>query len=168
MADQSFFNTFPRRSHKLYSPLKRNDVAYVREFVAYKSFTGCVLYHADDRHASADSHQRVQLSGILALSRRTDLPGYCTPTFPPYTRRIYSHAFRMTIGLWILLPPRPDVVASYTLRVPRAGDLLTASSGPRLTAAALAVRLTVPVIRVRKGLAPPSECALPGAQYKRA
>jgi hypothetical protein len=32
---------------------------------------------------------------------------------------------------------------------------------------ALAVQLTVPVIRVRKGLTPSSECALPGAQNKR-
>jgi hypothetical protein len=31
--------------------------------------------------------------------KRTDLPGYCAPTFPPYTRRIYSRPFRMTIGL---------------------------------------------------------------------
>ena len=64
------------------------------------------------------------------------------------------------------MPPRPDMVASYALRVPRAGDLLTASSGPRHTAAALAVRLTVPVIRVRKGLAPSSECALGGHNKK--
>jgi hypothetical protein len=32
---------------------------------------------------------------------------------------------------------------------------------------ALAVQLTVPVIRVREGLTPPSECALPGAQNKK-
>jgi len=31
---------------------------------------------------------------------------------------------------------------------------------------ALAVQLTVPVIRVRRGLTPPSECALPGAHKK--
>jgi hypothetical protein len=31
---------------------------------------------------------------------------------------------------------------------------------------ALAVRLTVLAIRARKGLSPPSECALPGAQTK--
>ena len=73
----------------------------------------------------------------------------------------------MTIGLWISLPPRPDMVASYALRVPQTGDLLTASFRPRLTAAALTVRLTVPVIRVRRGLSPPSGCALPGAQNKR-
>jgi len=33
---------------------------------------------------------------------------------------------------------------------------------------ALAVQLTVPVIRVRAGLAPSSECALPGALNKKA
>ena len=62
----------------------------------------------------------------------------------------------MTIGLQICLPPRPDVAASYALRVPQAGDLPAASFGPRLTAVALAVQLTVPVIRVRRGLSPPS------------
>ena len=73
----------------------------------------------------------------------------------------------MTIGLQILLPPCPDVAASYALRVPQAGDLLTASFRPHLTVTALAVQLTVPVIRVRRGLTPPSERALPGAQQKR-
>jgi hypothetical protein len=32
--------------------------------------------------------------------------------------------------------------------------------------ASLAVQLTVPVIRVRRELSPPSECALPGAHKK--
>jgi hypothetical protein len=115
---------------------------------------------------SADFCQLIpsHLSMKVAYSKPADLPGYHALTFSPHTRRIYPRVFRMAIGLWILLPPRPDAVASYALRVPRAGNLLTASSGPRLTAAALAVRLTVPVIRVRKGLAPSSECALPGAQ----
>ena len=73
----------------------------------------------------------------------------------------------MTIGLQIFLPPRPGVAASYALRLPQAGDLPTASFGPHLAMIALAVQLTVPVIRVRKGLTPSSECALPGAQNKR-
>jgi len=72
----------------------------------------------------------------------------------------------MTIGLWIFMPPRPSVAASYALRVPQTGDLLTASFRPHLTMIALAVQLTVPVIRVRRGLTPPSECALPGAHKK--
>jgi hypothetical protein len=58
------------------------------------------------------------------------------------------------------------VAASYALRVPQAGDLLTASFKPHLTVTALAVQLTVPVIRVRRGLSPLSECALPGAHKK--
>src|SRR3990170_4091246 len=74
----------------------------------------------------------------------------------------------MTIGLWASMLPRPGAVASYALRVPRAGGLPAASFGPRLAAAALAVRLTVPAIRVRRGLPPPSECALPGAHEKKA
>jgi hypothetical protein len=74
----------------------------------------------------------------------------------------------MTIGLQICLRPRPDVAASYALRVPQARDLPTASSKPHLTMIALAVQLTVPVIRVRRGLAPPNECALPGAQLEKA
>ena len=59
------------------------------------------------------------------------------------------------------------MVASYALRVPQARVLPSASFRPRLAAAALAVQLTVPVIRVRRGLPPPSECALPGARQKR-
>jgi hypothetical protein len=97
------------------------------------------------------------------IGKRTDLPGYCAPSFPPYTRRIYSRTFRMTIGLRIFGPSRPDAVASYALRVPRAGGLPAASFRPRLAAEALAVQLTVPVIRVRRGLPPPRRCALPGA-----
>src|SRR4030042_1508967 len=72
----------------------------------------------------------------------------------------------MTIGFQIFWPPRPDVAASYALRVPQTGDLPSASSRPHLTMIALAVQLTVPVIRVRRGLAPSSECALPGALKK--
>ena len=56
----------------------------------------------------------------------------------------------------------------HALRVPRARDLPTASFRPRLAAAALAVQLTVPVIRVRRGLSPPGECAQPGAPIKNA
>jgi hypothetical protein len=74
----------------------------------------------------------------------------------------------MTIGLQIFLPPRPGMAASYALRVPQAGDLPTASFRPHLTMIALAVQLTVPAIKARKGLTPSSECALPGAQNKRA
>ncbi len=46
--------------------------------------------------------------------------------------------------------------ASYALRVPRAGDLRSASFRRRLAAEALAVQLTVPVISFRRRLTPPS------------
>src|ERR1039457_2841579 len=90
---------------------------------------------------------------------------------PGMTHSLSSHlsvastcaVFRMSVGLRECLLPRPDPQASYALRVPRTRSLLTASSRPRLAAAALAVRLTVPLIRVRRGLSPPSKCALPGA-----
>jgi len=76
-------------------------------------------------------------------------------TFIPYTRRIYFYTFRVIIGLWILWPPRPDVAASYAVAVRRAGTLLTASFGFHLAVDTLAVRLTVPITRVRRGLSPP-------------
>ena len=62
----------------------------------------------------------------------------------------------MAIGLWILWPPRPGVAASYAVPVRRAGSLPTASFRRRVTPTALAVQLTVPAIRVRKGLSPSS------------
>ena len=65
-------------------------------------------------------------------------------------------------------PYRPNVVACYALHVPLARHLPTASSMPHLAVIALAVRLTVPVIRVRTGLAHPSKYALPGAPIKKA
>ena len=48
----------------------------------------------------------------------------------------------------------------------RQAFLSVVSSRPHLTMIALAVQLTVPVIRVRRGLSPPSECALPGAHKR--
>jgi hypothetical protein len=77
-------------------------------------------------------------------------------TFIPYTRRIYFYIFRVIMGLWILWPPRPDVAASHAVTVRRAGTLLTASFGFHLTVDTLAVRLTVPITRVCRGLSPPS------------
>ena len=65
--------------------------------------------------------------------------------------------------LWTVMPPRPETAASYAQRVPQAGTLLTPSFRPHLAMVALGVRLAVPVIRVRRGLAPPSTRALPGA-----
>ena len=94
-------------------------------------------------------------------------PGYCACTFVPCARRIYVSLFRMTIGLWTFMPPRPETAASYAQRVPQAGTLLTPSFRPHLAMVALGVRLMVPVIRVHRGLSPPSACALPGAHKKR-
>src|SRR6266571_7893740 len=55
------------------------------------------------------------------------------------------------------MPSRPDGTASYAISVRRARTLLTASFRFRLATDTLAVRLTVPTIRVRRGLAPPSQ-----------
>ena len=49
-----------------------------------------------------------------------------------------------------------DMPASYAISVRRAGVLPAASFRFRVTPDTLAVRLTVPTIRVRRGLAPPS------------
>nr|VFK60100.1 MAG: hypothetical protein BECKTC1821F_GA0114240_10411 [Candidatus Kentron sp. TC] len=91
-----------------------------------------------------------------ALWQRNGPPRVRRVTFLPYTRRIYFHTFRVTIGLWISLPPRPDVAASYELPVHRIWSLPSASFGSHLAVGTLAVRLKVPVTRVRRGLSPPS------------
>ena len=59
-------------------------------------------------------------------------------------------------GLRIPTHPRPQTIASYTVRVPRAGALPAAAFRPHLAVDALAVRLGVPVIKASRGLAPPS------------
>jgi len=56
------------------------------------------------------------------------------------------------IGLRVFWPSRPRDDASHAIPVRRAAALPAASFRPRLAAAALAVRLTVPVIKVRRGL----------------
>ena len=73
----------------------------------------------------------------------------------PITRRIYTHPFRMTIGLWNPMLPHPEVAASYTVPVRRAGTLPTASFRFHLAMDTLAVQLTIPVIGARRGLSPP-------------
>jgi len=70
-------------------------------------------------------------------------------TFVPNTRRIYSRTLWMVIGLWSHVPSRPDTTASYAISVRRARTLPAASFRFRLTTDTLAVRLTVPTIRVR-------------------
>jgi hypothetical protein len=59
-------------------------------------------------------------------------------------------------GLRIPTLPRPQTIASYTVRVPQVRALPAASFRPHLAADALAVRLGVPVIKASRGLAPPS------------
>ena len=76
-------------------------------------------------------------------------------TLIPYTRRIYFYIFRVIIGLWILSPPCPDVAASYAVAVRRAGTLPAASFRFHFAVDTLAVRLTVPITRVCRGLSPP-------------
>ena len=58
---------------------------------------------------------------------------------------------------------RPGATTSYAVHVLRTGTLPAASFGFRLAVDTLAVRITVPIIRVRRGLTPPSECTLVGA-----
>jgi hypothetical protein len=67
-----------------------------------------------------------------------------------------------------LLACSSNCVASYPLAVRQSSALPIASSGSHLTIGTLAVRLTLPLAGCVEGLAPPSECALPGAPSKRA
>jgi len=60
------------------------------------------------------------------------------------------------IGLRALWLPRPDADALYALPVRQAGTLLTAFLQTPPRDDALAVRLTVPITRARRGLPPPS------------
>ena len=75
--------------------------------------------------------------------------------FVPSIRRIYFQPIRMTIGLRVILPPRPRLAASYAVRVPRIRTLPTASFRLHLAVAALAVQLRVPVITVPEGTCTP-------------
>jgi len=69
----------------------------------------------------------------------------------------------MIIELRRIRPSRSNTRAFYALHVLRTRTLPSASFRRHVAMAALAVRLTVPIIRVRRGLSPPSMCALPGA-----
>jgi hypothetical protein len=116
----------------------------------------------------ASAHSSHRLLAVVALEHACRPPRVLRTHFLP----IYpSH----------LLPRLPDDYRALNVFAfsPRRGCLVCAlcSSGrgfayrflqtpPR--GGTLAVRLTVPVIRVRRGLAPPSECALPGAQIGKA
>ena len=84
------------------------------------------------------------------------LPQVKSTIFIPQMRCIYFHTFRMAIGLRVSWPPHSHMAASYTVIVRRARILTTASFRSRIAPDILAVRLTVPAIGVRKGLAPPN------------
>ena len=72
-------------------------------------------------------------------------------TFLPRTRRIYAASVRMTSGFRSLRPLAHRDVASYAIRVPRAGSLPSAFFRFRLAADTLTVRLGVPVIKASIG-----------------
>ena len=95
-----------------------------------------------------------------SFTSKTSIFSLCSAaTFIPYARRVNFQTFRVTIGLWILWSPRPSVVVFYAVSVRLAGTLLIASFRFRFTADTLAVRLTVPTTRVRRGLTPPNSLA---------
>ena len=58
-------------------------------------------------------------------------------TFTPSTCRIYAHPIRMTLGFRFIGPFAHRMFASYTVRVPQAGVLLSASFPPRIAATQL-------------------------------
>ena len=146
------------RYFRLQGPLARHLLRAGRNPVS-RFPTGSALCRAviPAPTASADFCRSIPTPYGAGSPRQIDRPPRVRrATFLPYTRRIYFHTFRVTIGLWISWPPRPDVAASYAVPVRRAGSLPAASFGFRLATDTLAVRLAVPVTRVRRGLSPPS------------
>src|SRR5699024_6531288 len=105
--------------------------------------------------ASAASCSPIPTPHGLARPRQPNRPPRVSrAAFLPSTRRIYFHIFWIAIGLRVSWPSRPDVAASYAVPVRRARSLPTASFRFRLATDTLAVQLTVPAIRVRRGLSP--------------
>ena len=146
------------RYFRLQGPHTRHLLWTNRKAVPFPS-TGSALCQLvrPTRMASADPSLPIPPPYDGSSTRQvTRYPRVGRTTFIPYARRIYFLIFRVTIGLRILWPPRPDEAASYALRIPRAGTLRTASFRFHLTTDTLAVRLTIPATRVRRGLAPPS------------
>jgi len=72
-------------------------------------------------------------------------------TFLPHTRCIYAGSVRMTLGFGSMRPLAHRVVASYAVRIPRAGSLPSTSFRFHLAVDTLAVRLGVPVIKASAG-----------------
>jgi len=87
------------------------------------------------RMASADSRRSIvaPLGCDLLIERTGGSPGVRLATFAPYTRRIYARGFRVTADFGLPCPLIHPTIASYALRVPRAGVLPTASSPRSLT-----------------------------------
>ena len=107
---------------------------------AENSFRACLAGSAlcrlvrSTRMASADFCPPIPTRYRAGSAWQADRPPrVMRATFIPYTRRLYSSPFRMAIGLWIPMPPRPRVSASYAIPVRRAGTLPPASSPQRLT-----------------------------------
>ncbi len=74
------------------------------------------------------------------------------PIYPPHLLPHLPNGYRAS-GL---VAPRPSASASYAVSVRRAGSLPAASFRSRVAPDTLAVQLTVPAIRARRGLQPPS------------
>jgi hypothetical protein len=71
--------------------------------------------------------------GATSLRQTDRSPGVRRVTFAPHTRRIYAHAIRVASGFESPGPLAHHVNASYAVRVPQAGALLTAAFPHHLT-----------------------------------
>jgi len=101
----------------------------------------------------------------VALGRPPDLPGYCAPTVTlmrvGYTSSRPVHV--SDFALFRLLVPRCRLIsASCSSRQRFASSFLQIPSRPGHPCRAA----NISPCRVCRGLSPPSECALPGAQKK--
>jgi hypothetical protein len=83
------------------------------------------------------AHPSRRLTTALARRQVSRSPGVRHVTFAPSTRRIYALRVRVTAGFESFGPLAHPRDASYALRVPRAGALLTASFPRRLAATQL-------------------------------
>src|SRR5690606_20272100 len=111
---------------------------------------------------SADFCQPIgSLPATLApWGRRGRSPRVRRVTFSPYTCHLYFHSLRITLGFEYFGPLARLRLPHQCFPFGQAGDLLTASFRFNLAVDTLAVRLTVPVIRARRGLTPPSHFAV--------
>ena len=101
--------------------------------------------------ASADIRHPIPTSHDAGSTRQGNgSPRVRRVTFVPYTRRIYGRTFRVISGFGFY-GPLAQMRTPHAIPVRQAGTLLTASF--RFP---LAVRLTVPITRARRGLPPPS------------